>query len=244
MSVRPSDLAERWGLSRGRISQLIAEGMPIDTVESAEAWRSSRSKHFTWEAKKQVQGAGQEATETGVEGKEDGKKVELPAIEEAIDRQRIICRIARNQYLQAVQRGSNDQARLYRHYDTTVSTLMRLEKEGQARAIANREYIKSQTAVERFSRVLAQIRFELEQGELEIAPAANPDNPARALKAYRVWRQRLMSKISGMAEDAIQIVSGQSVSLDGLEADLLRETEQALENGVPEEPQEGVKETF
>ena len=239
MSVRPSDLAERWGLSRGRISQLIHDGMPITSVEDAEAWRNSRSRALTWQAKQQT------ANPDGSAETPDQKteKAELPAIEEAIDRQRIICRIARNQYLQAVQRGGNDQARLYRHYDTTVSTLMRLEKEGQTRAIANREYIKSQTALERFSRVLSQIRFELEQGELEIAPAANPDNPAKALKAYRVWRQRLMQKISGMADDAAKAVSGQSMDFDPIAEQLLKDSENAL-NEEPNEPLEGGLEGF
>lgn len=37
--VRQSDLARRWAVSRQTVSRYVAEGMPLDSVEMAEAWR-------------------------------------------------------------------------------------------------------------------------------------------------------------------------------------------------------------
>jgi hypothetical protein len=40
MAISQKTLVERWELSPGRISQLVAEGMPLDSVEEAEKWLS------------------------------------------------------------------------------------------------------------------------------------------------------------------------------------------------------------
>lgn len=40
--VRQRDLVKVWGLSKQRVSELVAEGMPLESVEAATAWRAER----------------------------------------------------------------------------------------------------------------------------------------------------------------------------------------------------------
>ena len=37
-----SEIAEALGVSRPRVTQLVAEGMPTDSIEAALAWRANR----------------------------------------------------------------------------------------------------------------------------------------------------------------------------------------------------------
>lgn len=39
--VNGAELARRWGISRGRVCQLKKDGMPMTSIEEAEAWRNS-----------------------------------------------------------------------------------------------------------------------------------------------------------------------------------------------------------
>lgn len=41
-ALTQSALAEALGLSKGRVAQLKAEGMPVDSITSAQAWREAR----------------------------------------------------------------------------------------------------------------------------------------------------------------------------------------------------------
>lgn len=39
MAIRAKELVQLWSLSKGRISQYVKAGMPLDSVQAAEAWR-------------------------------------------------------------------------------------------------------------------------------------------------------------------------------------------------------------
>ena len=87
-----------------------------------------------------------------------------------------------------------------------MKTLVTLEKELQARQIASREYIRPQTAIERFGRVFAQVREEATQLGTKLASRVNPDNPGRAMKAIDDEVKRMLERLSaapGYAEQAV-----------------------------------------
>ena len=54
--INQKELVEKWGISKGRVSQLVSEGMPLDSMESAEAWRAQRiiPKEFTEEVNQEI----------------------------------------------------------------------------------------------------------------------------------------------------------------------------------------------
>lgn len=39
MSLRQCELVKLWGLTKGRVSQMVKAGMPLESVQAAEAWR-------------------------------------------------------------------------------------------------------------------------------------------------------------------------------------------------------------
>ena len=63
MSVRQVDLVKLWGLSRGRVSQMVKAGMPLSTVAEADAWRMAHtgragSKNFSTTTSETGRGGG------------------------------------------------------------------------------------------------------------------------------------------------------------------------------------------
>lgn len=60
--ISQKELVDKWGISKGRVSQLVAEGLPLDSFESAEAWRAQRipPKEFQEEVEQGIGEAGKQ----------------------------------------------------------------------------------------------------------------------------------------------------------------------------------------
>jgi hypothetical protein len=190
MPITQAELAKKWNLTPGRISQLVSSGMPLESIEAAEMWRAKRH---------QESGIAPSDHKVGGEDQEPGEEpstINPDGSIEILERQRFIVKVARQQYFNAVKDRSPQQARLYASYDRTIETLSKLEKQARERAIMSREYIRTDHAIERFDQVLAEIFQMLEQGELEVAPEANPDEPGKAMKAFRRWKERVFATIA------------------------------------------------
>jgi hypothetical protein len=174
---RPIDLASRFNVTKQAINKFITQGMPIDSIESAEAWYMARR-----------------ATSSG------GSQVRPDRdFTETVEKQRELKALAYGQYMADLQSGSPDASKSYSTYDKLVKTLVSLEKELQAREIASREYIRTQTAIERFGRVCAQVREEVNQLGTKLAFKVNPDNPGRALKVIDDETKKMLERLSGAA---------------------------------------------
>jgi hypothetical protein len=98
--------------------------------------------------------------------------------------------------MQALEGGDPAQGKLYANYDRAIATLLRLEKERHIRLQEEGRLIDAGEASARFGKVLGQLRSQIERAELTFAPKANPDNPPKALKAYREFKDDLFRKIS------------------------------------------------
>jgi hypothetical protein len=103
--------------------------------------------------------------------------------------------------MQALQSGDPAQGKLYANYDRAVATLLRLEKERFIRIQEEGKLIDAEVAAMRFAKVMGQLRNLIERAELTVAPKANPDNPPKALKAFRDFRDDLFRKISEYSPD-------------------------------------------
>ena len=175
--VRPVDLAARFGVTKQAINKFITQGMPIDSIESAEAWYMARRS-------------------TGSGGSQVRPDRDFT---ETVEKQRELKALAYAQYMDDLRSGSPDASKSYSTYDKLVKTLVSLEKELQAREIASREYIRTQTAIERFGRVFAQVREEMNQLGTKLAFKVNPDNPGRALKIIEDEVKKMLERLSGAA---------------------------------------------
>ena len=120
--------------------------------------------------------------------------------------------LAYEHYLSDLRSGSPEAAKSYGTYDKLVKTLVTLEKELHARQIASKEFIRTQTAIERFGKILNEIRSELTQFATKVAARANPDNPGKALKAIDDEVNGILSRVSqavGDAESTVKSSDGQ-----------------------------------
>jgi hypothetical protein len=147
---------------------------------------------------------------------------------ETVERQRELKALAYQQYLDDLASNSPDASKSYATYDKLVKTLVTLEKELQARQIASREYIRTQTAIERFGRVFAQVREEVTQLGTKLASRVNPDNPGRAMKAIDDEVKKMLERLSSAAGYAEQAVVKETDTEDPIEV------EQPDEEGVDE----------
>jgi hypothetical protein len=192
MSVRPVDIAERLGLARQTINGFIRQGMPTTSVEDAEAWYNERSMRRNGGSNLR-----NSAEITDLSGLENDRN-----FAHIVEQHRELKARAYRQYLADLEEQNPNQSKSYATYDKLVKTLVSLERELHSRNIAAKEYIKTQTAIERFGKVVLSIRNELTQLSTKIAVKANPDAPGTAMKAIDDEVTKILTRLSGQAEDA------------------------------------------
>jgi hypothetical protein len=191
-----NEIAAALGLTKGRVSQLVKEGMPSDSIEEARAWRDAR--------KVEMQRAGHisqpvqplrlgdlDSILKSVTGETGNTEMDTRVAE-----QTELCRLTREVFMQALTSGDPAQGKLYANYDRAVATLLRLEKERFIRIQEEGKLIDADVAAARFGKVMGQLRSLIDRAELTVAPKANPDNPPKALKAFREFKEDLFRKIS------------------------------------------------
>jgi hypothetical protein len=193
MAIEQKALAERWELSKGRISQLVAEGMPLDSVEAAEKWRAERIglNGNPVEGYSPSNEPGQDAAQQAPQ-----KQGVLETFESIVERQRLLVQLSRNQYIKAVREGSPAQSKLYASYDKTVNTLTKLKAELDRIAVMGRDFIPATEASEAMREMTGNFVNRLDKLALETAEACNPENPAKAVKALEAWARQVRSELS------------------------------------------------
>jgi hypothetical protein len=198
MAIEQKVLAERWELSKGRISQLVAEGMPLESVEAAEKWRAERIglNGNPADAYTRSDEPGQEALNQ-LPQKQGGPET----FESIVERQRLLVQLSRNQYIKAVREGSPAQSKLYASYDKTVNTLTKLKAELDRITVMSREFISATEASEAMREMTGNFVNRLDKLALETAEACNPENPAKAVKALEAWARQVRSELSKDEQD-------------------------------------------
>lgn len=196
MSLKQSELADRWELSPGRISQLVSEGMPLDSIEAAEKWRAERHaesgiapSNFRMEGSPNIE-------EPPIDKKSTNPSSLLENFDSIVERQRFLVQVSRNEYIKAVKSGSPQQSKLYASYDKTVITLTKLKAELDRLAIMNKEYILSSEASDAIKLFAGEILNRLDKLSLEVAEKCNPENPALAVKVLNDWTIKVRKDLS------------------------------------------------
>lgn len=190
------EIAVALGLTKGRVSQLVKEGMPTESIEAARAWRdrrkldNQREGHISQPVQPLVLGDLDSILRsvTGDTGNSE--------MDERIRNQVELCRLTREVFLTALQSGDPSQGKLYGNYDRAIGTLLSLEKVRFQREQEEGRLIDADAAAARFNKVLSQLRSLIDRAELTVAPRANPENPPKALKAFREFKEDLFRKIS------------------------------------------------
>ena len=173
------------GLSRQVITKFEAMGMPVDSIEAAQAW---------YNARRAARGADASAPDTDM--------VDDDTFDEIVSKHRALKQRAYEQYEEDLANRDKNQAKSYATYDKLVKTLVALEREKQAREIASRKYIEAQLAASVFGKVLLALRNELTQLGQRKCHEANPDNPGLAQKVLDDETNAILARVSVMAEAA------------------------------------------
>jgi hypothetical protein len=197
--AQQNEIAAALGLTKGRVSQLVKEGMPTESIEAARAWRDSR--------KIAMQNAGHisqpvqplrlgdlDSILKSVTGETGDSEMDT-RIKDQVD----LCEMTKRVFTQALESGDPSQGKLYANYDRAIATLLRLEKERFVRIQEEGKLIDADLAAQRFGKVMGQLRSLIERAELTFAPKANPDNPPKALKAFREFKDDVFRKIAEYA---------------------------------------------
>lgn len=205
----PQEFADRWGVANQRIMQLIADGMPTDTWEAAEAWRAGRKGGVTHQQNKLLA----DAVQGGLTGAGAGEVVTGldTEFEDEINKQRQTVRIARAKYHQALRENSKDAPKHYQTLHKAIELLSKTRKEVLAHQLATRQLVNAQTALEKFRKVLGIITQAWESSEVRLAAQANPADKALALKVFREWRQDTMRRVWGNASAAALSLTGRDI---------------------------------
>lgn len=216
MSVRPIDIAERLGLARQTINGFIRQGMPTSSIEDAEAWYHSRGAR-----------RGADASETEVVEDETTDR----NFADIVERHRQLKARAYDQYLRDLRNEDPNQSKSYATYDKLVKTLVSLERELHARNIAAKEYIKTQTAIERFGKVVLSIRNELTQFSMKVATKANPDSPGTAMKAIDAEITKMLLRLSTQVEEAEESVVETPIVITDEEPAVSDQPDEVIQDG-------------
>lgn len=211
MKIRHEDLAEALGVSRPRVSQLVSLGMPTDSIDAAIAWRDARrmnnQRNGTVAIPVQPLNMGDldnilnvvAGAAAGESGGASGGLTQSTGDEEMdrrIREQAELCNMTRQAFLQAMTSGDPSQAKLYGNYDRAIATLLRLERERHVRLQERGRLVDADEAAARFGKILGQLRSLIERAELTFAPKANPEDPPKALNAFRIFRDDTFRKLS------------------------------------------------
>ena len=196
MAITHEELGKELGISRVRVTQLASQGMPVDSIESARAWRDKRKSdnesagHISVPVQPLNLARLDEilASVSGSTGDDE--------MDTRINQQINLVSITRETFEQAVGSGDPSQSKLYGNYDRAIATLLRLERERHIRLQERGRLVDADEAGQRFGKILGELRALIERAELTVAPAANPDNPPKALKAFREFRDDVFRKIS------------------------------------------------
>ena len=185
MPIRPIDISRRLGIPKQTVNNYISQGMPLDTIEAAEAWYNSESRKGN---------------------KLSYSSTSIDDIDEQIKLQKKIVHDAYLKYEDKLKQDDPDCNKFYATYDKAAKTLREFEKSKDSQEIASQVYIKVDTAIQRFGAVTSQMREELNQLPTKLAPKVNPDSPGRAMKIIEDEVRKLLERMSSMIEVAEQAV--------------------------------------
>lgn len=200
----PQEFADRWGVSNHRIQQLVADGMPTESWEAAEAWRAGRKGGVTHQQNKLLADAA-----NGLPPQTGEPVTHLDdELEKEVNAQRQTVRIARAKYHEALREKSKDAPKHYQTLHKAIELLSKTRKEVLAHQLATRQLVNAQTARDKFRKVLGIITQAWESSEVRLASQANPADKALALKVFREWRQETMRRVWANANAASLSLTG------------------------------------
>ena len=192
--ITNKQIAEHFGFTVARAAALVRQGMPVDSLEEASAWRHARL------LRGQRGGVEQRAA---IVVNPDNVSPDLD-FDDTVVRHRELKEAARQAYIVARDAGDTQAPKLYTTYQSIIQSLVKLERESLARKIESKELIKTDAAIERFGRVISEIKADMLSFANSVANQVNPDNQGKAYKIIDEKVNALLAKWSNSAASVIE----------------------------------------
>ena len=178
-----TEIAEALGLTRQRVSILVKNGMPIDSVEAATAWRQAQDDARV-----------RKAPIAAPAQLDDG------TLADTIAEHRTLVSRARGVWQAAMEGGDPNQGKYQTAYNQSLKTLVALEEEQERRLILAKDYISAKEAGEAMRQLTSEMVNRLDKLALDVAEGCNPENPAKAVKVLESWVRRVKAELSSTDE--------------------------------------------
>ena len=183
--LKIKDLASALGVTGQRVSILLKEGMPGDSVDAAKAWREERAA-----AKKRG------APKPKVAELDDG------SLADTIEEHRGLVGRARGVWEAAMETGDPNQGKYQTAYNQSLKTLINLEEEQERRALQARDHIKAEDARAAMVQLMGEVIARLDKLPVEAGEKANPNDPPVAIEALQAWVRVARADLAQALEDA------------------------------------------
>jgi hypothetical protein len=180
MGIRQTELVKRWGLSKSWVSQMVKNGLPLSSIEEAEAWKLA---HY---------GPGRKASPVEDVAADNMPGDWLPPAPEPVNDANLgredifgtLTRIKKNELiawdmLAAAFESKNDLAIQTRQKHWREAAGLRITLEGKADEILiqRKELVLMDEAMELFGCHLQALRMALKNLPTRIAARCNPSDP-------------------------------------------------------------------
>ena len=202
MAVKQAELVRAWGLSRGRVSQMVKAGMPLASLEEAEAWRVARYGGSAVHSRQGGQGKSDSISSGGADLPERPQAVKTSDLARE-DIEGTLARLKKNELVawgvlaQAV-RNKDENAILLgqRKFGEAAALRVKLEKEVDQILLQKGLTVLMAEAKELFGRHLQAVRMALKNMPSRLAARCNPSDPALAKQTLNEAVERVFKTLN------------------------------------------------
>ena len=174
-------MAQALGISAQRVGQLKREGMPMENVEAAVAWREARDTSRRTAPIVELE----TLTDLSLEANIGTHKARVEHAGEIWDA--------------AMRGGDVNQGKFQSSYNAAFKTLIDLEAELERRRVANADFISAKEATAAMRDLMAEVVNRLDKLALDCAEGCNPETPAKAVKVLEAWVRKTREDLSRAA---------------------------------------------
>ena len=167
--LKAARLAETWNLTRGRIAQMVREGMPLTSEADAEAWRRKR---YPAQASRGGSGTSGSAKKLSVSNKDHGEIRRRAKKQEQTAWKLLEAAIA--------SRSASEISAARRGYEQAATLLLTLDKALNQFAVETGDLVPAAEAKRLIVTGLAPIRTQLKTWPAALSSQLNPSDPNHA----------------------------------------------------------------
>ena len=198
--IRQKELAEKWGLTKGAISQMVSKGMPLTSEAIATKWRlDNQQKAFRQSAEFYTN-----TEEPEVEGVTNDDLKSLDTLGRLLRLQRAELLAFSSLATNAKNKNAIGTRSAIHAYERVQKAVRQAEIDHQQEKAHNRETVSRAEVSEVFAKHLGRVRSLLDSLASSACARANPSDPQCAKEAIEDAVRQLLVTIQKAEMEAFQ----------------------------------------